>query len=64
MSNASLRSGSERWLRAKLHEALEYERRGDRQRAVQAVTVVKTLYPEMGSPEQKQQFLDVLKRCQ
>ncbi|MES1213158.1 MAG: hypothetical protein ABUL64_01090, partial [Singulisphaera sp.] len=56
------RSGSERWLRAKLHEALIYEQQGDRQRAAQAVNVVKTLYPEMGGPELKRQFLEVLKR--
>ena len=58
------RSGSERWLRAKLYEALLYERAGDRKRAVQAVNVVKSLYPEMGGAALKQQFLDVLKRCE
>jgi len=58
------RSGSERWLRGKLHEALIYERSGEKQRAVQAVNVVKTLYPEMGGQELKRQFLEILQRCQ
>jgi hypothetical protein len=58
------RSGNERWLRAKLYEALIYERTGDRQHAAQAVNVVKNLYPEMGGTVLKQQFLDVLKRCE
>lgn len=58
------RSGSERWLRAKLHEALIYDQRGERERAAQTVRVVSTLYPEMGGAEMKQRFLDVLKRNQ
>jgi tetratricopeptide (TPR) repeat protein len=58
------RSGSERWLRAKLHEALIYERIGQPERAVQAVNLVKRLYPEMGGPEFKQQFVELLNRLQ
>ncbi|HVU89209.1 MAG TPA: hypothetical protein VHD36_17925 [Pirellulales bacterium] len=56
------RSGGERWMRAKLHEALIYDQRGQRERAAQTINVVKTLYPEMGGAEMKQRFLDVLKR--
>ena len=59
---AKSRSGSDRWLRAKLHEALIYEGQGERQRAAQTVNVVKTLYPEMGGPDLKKQLLEVLKR--
>ena len=47
---------------AKLHEALIYDQRGEREREAQTVNVVKTLYPEMGGAEMKQRFLDVLKR--
>ncbi len=58
------RSGSERWLRAKLHEALIYEKANDRPRTAATVNVVKRLYPDMGGSDLKQQFLDVLKRSQ
>ncbi|HEY4312774.1 MAG TPA: hypothetical protein VGN12_25210 [Pirellulales bacterium] len=56
------RSGSDRWLRAKLYEALIYDRDGDHVRAAQTVNVVKTLYPEMGGADLKRQFLEVLER--
>ena len=54
------RSGSERWLRAKLYEARLLARAGDSTKARQTVNVVKTLYPEMGGPELQRQFLEIL----
>jgi len=55
------RSGSDRWLRAKLYEARIYARTGEQARARQTVNVVKTLYPEMGGPGLQRQFLEILK---
>ncbi|MBS0209098.1 MAG: hypothetical protein JSS27_09110 [Planctomycetes bacterium] len=56
--------GSERWFRAKLGLALAHERLGNAARAVQIVQLTALLHPELGGPELKRQFDELLARCQ
>jgi hypothetical protein len=58
------RQASPRWFRAKYHLALAYERLGERARAAETIKVVQVLHPELGGPELKGRFLELLKRVE
>ncbi len=58
------REGSPRWFRARYHVALSQHRLGDRRRAAQTIVATQTLYAELGGPELKARFLELLKQCQ
>lgn len=57
------RTGSERWLRAIYHQALALERLGQKDQAAKLVKLTRALHPELGGPEPKAKFLELLKRC-
>ena len=56
------REGTPRWFRAKYHVALAYVRLGDQRRAGELIKVTQVLYPELGGPELKGRFLELLKQ--
>lgn len=57
------RPGTDRWFRAKYYLALTHERLGNCQRAAEIITLTQVLHPEMGGPEMKAKFEELLKRC-
>lgn len=52
-----------RWFRAKYYLALAHEKLGNKQHAAKIVTLTQVLHPDLGGPEQKSRFLDLLARC-
>jgi hypothetical protein len=52
-----------RWFRAKYSLALTHEKLGNKQRAAQIITLTQVLHPDLGGPELKARFLELLARC-
>lgn len=53
-----------RWFRAKYHVAELHYRLGNPEQATKIITLLQVLHPELGGPELKARFLDLLARCQ
>ncbi len=51
---------SDRWFRAKFHVAQLQYRLGNSQQAAKMIQLLKLLYPDLGGPERKRQFLELL----
>ena len=56
--------GSPRWFRAKYNLAHTHERLGNKQHASKIVALTQVLHPELGGPELKARFEELLARCQ
>ncbi len=57
-------SGSPRWFRAKYQMALAHHSLGAPERAAKIIRVTQVLHPELGGPEQREQFLALLAQCE
>jgi hypothetical protein len=55
--------GSPGWFRAKYHVASLHERMGNHQQAARIVALLKLLHPDLGGPELRRQFEELLERC-
>ena len=55
--------GSPRWFRAKYAVALTHCDLGNKQQAAQVIGLLKLLHPELGGPEMKARFEQLLERC-
>jgi tetratricopeptide (TPR) repeat protein len=58
------RPGSPRWFRAKYAQALAHHRLGNSAQAVRIIKLTEVLHPELGGPEMKTSFVELLQRCQ
>ncbi|HUY88781.1 MAG TPA: hypothetical protein VMV10_08615 [Pirellulales bacterium] len=58
------RPGSDRWLRSIYHQALALERLGQKSQAARLLKLTQALHPELGGPELKAQFVELLRRCE
>lgn len=58
------RPGGDRWLRSVYHQALALERLGQKPQAAQLLKLTQALHPELGGPELKAQFVELLGRCE
>ncbi len=52
-----------RWFRAKYYLALTHEKLGNKQQAAKIITLTQVLHPDLGGPELKPRFLELLARC-
>jgi hypothetical protein len=57
------RTATPRWFRAKYHLALSYERLGNKAQAAKLITLTQVLHPDLGGPQWKPKFLELLARC-
>ncbi len=57
------RSGSPRWFRAKYSIVWLHYRLGNKQQAAKIITLLQLLHPELGGPEMKARFVELLARC-
>jgi tetratricopeptide (TPR) repeat protein len=57
------RTATPRWFRAKYHLALTHERLGNKAQAAKLITLTQVLHPELGGPQWKPKFLELLARC-
>lgn len=57
------RDQSDRWYRAKYAVALAHYKLGDKERAAKMIRLTRALYPELGGPAMREQFVDLLERC-
>jgi hypothetical protein len=55
--------GTPRWFRAKYYLALAHEKLGNKEHAAKIVTLTQVLHPDLGGPDIKSRFLDLLSRC-
>lgn len=55
---------SQRWFEAKYHLARTHFQLGDPGRAAKIIRLTQVLHPELGTPQLKQQFTELLARCQ
>jgi hypothetical protein len=55
---------SERWFRAIYGQALAQERLGKPQQTVKMIKLARAMHPELGGPEMKAKFLELLETCQ
>ncbi|NUQ63976.1 MAG: hypothetical protein HUU20_15975 [Pirellulales bacterium] len=51
---------SERWFRAKYNVASLHYRLGNREQAARIIRLLQIVHPELGGPERKRQFLELL----
>lgn len=58
------RTGSDRWLRSIYHQALALERLDQKPQAAKLLKLTQSLHPELGGPEMKAQFIELLRRCE
>ena len=56
-------AGAPRWFRAKYAIALVHYRLGDRRQAAKLITLLQLLRPDLGGPEMKRKFEDLLRDC-
>jgi hypothetical protein len=56
-------TASDRWFRAKYSVAELRYRLGEAQKAAAIIEQLKVLHPEMGGPQMKRQFLELLEKC-
>lgn len=54
---------SPRWFRAKYHVAWLHYRLGNKQQAARIIELLKLLHPELGGPDMKPKFEQLLQRC-
>jgi hypothetical protein len=52
-----------RWFRAKYYLALAHEKLGNKEHAAKIITLTQVLHPDLGGPELKARFQDLLARC-
>ncbi|HYW78480.1 MAG TPA: hypothetical protein VE890_02850, partial [Thermoguttaceae bacterium] len=55
--------GSPRWFRAKYAIAWLHCQSGNKQQTAKMITLLKLLHPDLGGPEMKARFDDLLARC-
>ncbi len=56
--------GSPRWFRAKYSQALAHQRLGNTPQAIRIIQLTEVLHPQLGGPQMKTRFAELLQRCQ
>ncbi|MDH3717719.1 MAG: hypothetical protein OES79_06305, partial [Planctomycetota bacterium] len=58
------RPGSPRWFRAKYSQALAHHRLDNSPQAVRIIKLTEVLHPQLGGPEMKTRFVELLQKCE